>query len=400
MDQLLLLVAVAVGAVAGLAVGALLGTGALRRDGHRVADQVGASLRATESVVAPVKDSLDRFDGRLRDLESSGVAWQERLAAQVEAVRLTGEGLRRESAALSTALRRPQVRGQWGEMHLRRAVELAGMVERCDFTTQESLHADDGVQRPDVVVRLAGGRRVVVDAKVPLDAFLRAGDAIAQDDEQASAAHLAQHARQVRAHVDALAAKAYWRRLDPSPEFVVMFVPGEAFLSYALDADPSLLEHAAARRVVPATPTTLIALLRTVAYAWTQESLAESARDVQRVAHELYERLGSLGGHLDKLGRSLTTSVDSYNRAVGALESRVLVSARRLHSLGVGGEPPVAPRSVAEGVRPLGAAELVGDALARLDEVPSGADDEDLAHRHDVSPGATAGDDPPARRAV
>ncbi len=361
MEILTLLVTAALALLAGLAVGALLGTGMLRRDRASAADQMGASLHATASAVAPVKESLDRFDGRLRDLEASGIAWQERLAAQVESVRLTGESLRRETASLSTALRRPHVRGQWGEMHLRRAVELAGMVERCDFNVQTSVHTDDGVQRPDLVVRLAGGRQVIVDAKVPLDAFLRATDAAGDGDSDGQQVHLTHHARQVRAHVDALAAKAYWRQFAPTPEFVVMFVPGEAFLSHALEADASLLEYAAARRVVPATPTTLIALLRTVAYAWTQESLAEGAREVQQVAVELYERLATLGGHLDKIGRSLTTAVGAYNGAVGTLESRVLVSARRLHDLEIGDAPPVAPRVVEDAIRPLAAPELARD---------------------------------------
>ncbi|MDQ3592989.1 MAG: DNA recombination protein RmuC, partial [Actinomycetota bacterium] len=172
---------------------------------------------------------------------------------------------------------------------------------------------------------------------------------------------LAHHARQVRSHVDALAAKAYWRQFAPTPEFVVMFVPGEAFLSHALEADPALLEYAAARKVVPATPTTLIALLRTVSYAWTQESLADSAREVQDVARELYERLGTLGGHVDKLGRSLTAAVGAYNSAVGALEGRVLVSARRLHDLHVGDDEPPSPAPVEQAVRPLSAPELVLD---------------------------------------
>jgi len=364
MDLITLLVTAVLALLAGLGLGALAGAGVLRRDQASVSDQMGASLQATASVVAPVKDSLDRFDHRLRELESSGVAWQERLAAQVESVRVTGEHLRRETVSLSTALRRPQVRGQWGEMHLRRAVELAGMVDRCDFTAQPSVTTIDGVQRPDLLVQLAGGRRVVVDAKVPLDAFLSAGEAAGDGDDEGHRRHLARHAGQVRAHVDALAAKAYWRQFAPTPEFVVMFVPGEAFLSHALEADPALLEYAAAKRVVPATPTTLIALLRTVAYGWTHESLADSAREVQTVARELYERLGTLGGHVDKLGRSLTTAVGAFNATVGALEGRVLVSARRLHDLRVGDRPPELPQVVEHAVRPLSAPELVTDAAA------------------------------------
>ncbi len=362
---LTVLVALSAGLAAGVLVGVRLGSGGRRREQAGAADQVSATLQATSAVVAPVKDSLDRFDDRLRQLESSGVAWQERLAAQVESVRLTGEGLRRETLSLATALRRPQVRGQWGEMHLRRAVELAGMVQHCDFTLQTSVRTDNGVQRPDLLVRLAGGRQVVVDAKVPLEAFLRATDAAAHGDDDAHSQQLAQHARQVRQHIDALATKAYWRQFAPTPEFVVMFVPGDALLSHALEADPALLEYAATRKVVPATPTTLIALLRTVSYAWTQESLADNARQVQEVARELYDRLGTLGSHTDKLGRALTTAVGAYNGAIGALEGRVLVSARRLHDLHVGEDEQSSPAPVEQAVRPLAAPELLADRDAR-----------------------------------
>ncbi|CAN5631925.1 DNA recombination protein RmuC [soil metagenome] len=370
---LTILVALCAGLAVGVLTGVRLGAGVRQREQDGAADQVSATLQATSAVVAPVKDSLDRFDDRLRELESSGVAWQERLAAQVESVRLTGEGLRRETLSLATALRRPQVRGQWGEMHLRRAVELAGMVQHCDFTLQTSTRTADGMQRPDMLVRLAGGRHVVVDAKVPLEAFLRATDAAADGADDSHSQQLTQHARQVRQHIDALAAKAYWRQFAPAPEFVVMFVPGDAFLSHALDADPTLLEYAATRKVVPATPTTLIALLRTVSYAWTQESLADNAREVHDVACELYERLGILGAHVDKVGRSLTAAVGAYNSAVGALEGRVLVSARRLHHLHVG-DDEIAPSTPVEQVaRPLSAPELV----AHLDRTASSGDDRD-----------------------
>jgi DNA recombination protein RmuC len=329
-----------------------------------------ATMQVTTQAVAPVRESLDRFDSRLRELESSGIAWQTRLQAQVEAVRLTGEALRRETQGLATALRRPQVRGQWGEMHLRRAVELAGMVERCDFTLQASSRGDGGLLRPDLLVRLAGGRHVVVDAKVPLDAFLQATEADASGDDPGAAEHLRRHAIQVRSHIDALAAKTYWRQFAPAPEFVVMFVPGEAFLSHALEADPGLLEYAAAQQVIPATPTTLIALLRTVSYAWSQETLAEGAREVQQVGRELYDRLATMGRHLDKLGRSLTGAVGAYNETIGSLESRVLVSARRMRDLEVGSDDPISPAPVPDAVRPLGAPELVvpppdDDAAAR-----------------------------------
>lgn len=359
MDTWTLLVVAGLALLAGVALGTLLGAGLLRRDDATAAERSDATLQVTAQAVAPVRDSLDRFDARLRELEVSGVAWQTRLQAQVESVRLTGEALRRETQGLATALRRPQVRGQWGEMHLRRSVELAGMVERCDFTVQTSVRSDDGMLRPDLLVRLAGGRQVVVDAKVPLDAFLQATEADANGDDSAATAHLHRHAAQVRGHVDALAAKTYWRQFAPTPEFVVMFVPGEAFLSHALEADPTLLEYAAARQVIPATPTTLIALLRSVSYAWSQETLADGAREVLQVGRELYDRLATMGRHLDKLGRSLTGAVGAYNETVGSLESRVLVSARRMRGLEVGSDDPLSPAPVQEAVRPLGAPELV-----------------------------------------
>ncbi|MGH3425347.1 MAG: DNA recombination protein RmuC, partial [Nocardioidaceae bacterium] len=209
---------------------------------------------------------------------------------------------------------------------------------------------------PDMVVNLAGGKHVVVDSKVPLDAFLDAGQT---DDEDEQLAHLRRHARQVRGHVDALAAKSYWKQFDQAPEFVVLFVPGESFLSHALEVEPTLLEYASAKRVVLATPTTLIALLRTVAYAWTQSRLADNAREIHSLARELYDRIGTVGDHLDKVGRSLTGAVSSYNGAIASLESRVLVSARKLADLHVSDDELGAPRAVEQSVRPLTAPELV-----------------------------------------
>ena len=341
--------------VAGLALGLLLGSGLLRRERSDFVDSLGLATGATRDAVAPVRESLDRFDARLRELEASRVEWHAQLREQVESVRVSGESLRRETASLATALRKPAVRGRWGEMHLQRAVELAGLVDRCDFTQQATVRTPDGSQRPDMVISLAGGKQVVVDAKVPLDAFLDA----TQSEGGDSLAALARHARQLRQHTDSLAGKAYWRQFPSAPEFVVLFVPGEAFLSAALEADPTLLEYAAARRVVLATPTTLIALLRTVAYAWTQESLTAGAREVHTLARDLYERLGTVGDHLDRLGRSLTGAVGAYNKAIASLETRVLVTARRLHELDVGHEPLEQPQPVAEAVRPLSAAELL-----------------------------------------
>ncbi|MDQ3627422.1 MAG: DNA recombination protein RmuC [Actinomycetota bacterium] len=340
----------------GLACGVLLGSGLLRGRRTDLGAQVQATASATQQAVAPVRESLDRFGSRLRELEGSRIEWHAQLREQVESVRVTGEALRSETASLATALRRPQVRGRWGELHLRRTVELAGLVDRCDFTEQVSLRDGEGALRPDLIVHLAGGRQVVVDAKVPLDAFL---DATQASDETVRTQALRRHARQMRAHVDALAGKAYWRHLDPTPEFVVLFVPGDAFLSEALSADTGLLEHAAARQVVLATPSTLIALLRTVALAWREESVAASAREVQALGQQVYERLGTLGGHVDKLGRSLSASVASYNQAVASLEGRVLVTARRMRDLQGADDPLEPPEMVDRTVRPLAAAELI-----------------------------------------
>jgi DNA recombination protein RmuC len=365
-----LLTVLAVGIALGAAACALWFRAAGTGRGDRALELQSAETRAAESAV--VRERLDRLHDQLRDMAQHGVSWQSQLKQQVDDVRLSTDTLRRETATLSTALRRPQVRGRWGEMHLRRAVELAGLVDRCDFDEQVSTRSegDDGSRgslRPDLVVNLAGGKHVVVDAKVPLDAFL---DATGADSEEERSAHLQRHARQLRTHVDALAGKAYWRALPATPEFVVLFVPAESFLSAALEADPGLLEDAAERMVVLATPTTLIALLRTVAYAWTQQTLADKTREVHDLGRDLHERLATMGGHLDRLGRSLTAAVSAYNRAVGSLENRVLVSARRFTDLGVGGDVIEAPTPVVEGPRPLTAAELLDTVAEPRPELP------------------------------
>jgi DNA recombination protein RmuC len=378
-------VGIALGAVCGaLWVRAVAATGGA----GRAQELQLAETRAAESAV--VREHLGRLHDQLRDMAQHGVSWQSQLKQQVDDVRLSTDTLRRETAALSTALRRPQVRGRWGELHLRRAVELAGLVDRCDFDEQVTTRSDAadgsrGSQRPDLVVNLAGGKHVVVDAKVPLDAFL---DATAADCEEERGAHLQRHARQLRAHVDALAGKAYWRAQAATPEFVVLFVPAESFLSAALEADPGLLEYAAERLVVLSTPTTLIALLRTVAYAWTQQTLADKTREIHDLGRDLHERLSTMGGHLDRLGRSLTAAVGAYNRAVGSLENRVLVSARRFTDLGVGGDDLESPAPVVDGPRPLTAAELLETVAEPRPELP------------DLDGGPRPGEEPPLRRVV
>ncbi|MFL6062236.1 MAG: DNA recombination protein RmuC [Marmoricola sp.] len=336
-----------------LVVGALLGVVGTLRLAPR--EHVAASVDE-----ALIRDDLQRLHQKMTDLEHQRVSWQSTLHQQVDEVRHSTDTLRRETSALATALRKPQVRGQWGELHLRRTIELAGMVEHCDFTEQVHLAGPDGAARPDVVVHLAGGKSVVVDAKVPAAAYL---DALTTDDLDDQRALLVQHARQLRTHVDQLSAKGYWRALAQhgadTPEFVVLFVPAESFLSAALEADSGLLEHAAARNVVLATPTTLIALLRTVAHGWTTETLAERTREIHQLGRELYGRLGTVGRHLDKLGRSLSSSVDSYNRAIGSLESRVLVTARHFSDVAELDEELETPHPVTEVPRPLTAVEFV-----------------------------------------
>lgn len=340
-----------------------LSASAVADSSDRVFAMADASFRATESVVAPVQQSLTALTTQLAGLERHEASWQAQLKQQVESVRVSGEELRAETQTLSEALRRPQVRGHWGEMQLRRTLELAGLTRRCTFEEQVTTHTGTGVLRPDAVVSMAGGKVVVIDSKTPLDAFLSAGNARTDTERTA---HQRRHAAQVRHHMESLAAKTYWRQFPDAPEFVVMFLPGEAIFAQALDIDPGLLDDAARKGVMLATPTTLIAMLKTIGYAWSQEAVAENARAIHRTATDLYDRLIVAGRHLDKVGRSLSTAVSSYNAFVGSLESRVFVSARRLHDLDVGAESPAVPLPVSEGPRPLTAQELVADREERV----------------------------------
>lgn len=349
-------------------IGTLLGALAVLLRSHRAGDPgVLRALSARGEDQAVLKDGLARLHERLMDVEQQRASWQGQLRQQVDDMRHSTDLLRRETGALSTALRKPHVRGQWGELHLRRTVELAGMIEHCDFEEQVHTAHEDGSLRPDLVVRLAGGRSVVVDAKVPLDAHL---DALATQDPEEVGAHLRRHARQVRSHVDALSAKAYWRSTPGAPEFVVMFVPAESFLAVALDTDPSLLSYAATRDVVIATPTTLIALLRTIAHGWTTEALAERTREIHELGRELHSRIGVMGGHLDKVGRSLKGAVEAFNCAVGSIETRVLVTARQFQDVGVAREQLSAVQPVASVPRPLTAAELLEAVAEERPELP------------------------------
>lgn len=350
----------------------------LARLRSRLTDTVrAASVEAvgerTEELLRPLRSALAGVEAELRSAERAREQTQAALTTEMALVRGSAEQLRAETATLVNALRKPQARGQWGEMHLRRVVELAGMVERCDFDVQVDLRTPEGRRRPDLVVRLPEGRQIVVDAKVSLAAFLEAAESA---DEAVQADRLAAHARHLREHVDGLAAKSYWAALAPAPEFVVLFVPGEAFLAPALERDPALLEHAFANRVHIATPTTLISLLRTAAYGWQQAALGENARAVLDLGKDLYRRLGTFAAHLDRVGRSLTAAVGHYNSAIGSLERTVLVPARRLRDMEITGEDLPGATPVAEAVRPLAEPELVGATDGRLLVLPAPSDPE------------------------
>jgi DNA recombination protein RmuC len=329
----------------------------------KAAGELDSRKAAVEHLVQPLRDTLARMEVQLRESDAARRASHAALAEQVTIARQSSDQLRTQTQSLVTALRRPEARGRWGEMQLRRVVELAGMSARCDFDEQVSISTPDGVIRPDMVVRLAGGKSIVVDSKVSLAAYLEAAETA---DATIREARLDAHARHLRDHVDRLAAKAYWTALSPAPEFVVLFIPGEAFLAPALEHDPALLEHALTHRVHIATPTTLVTMLRTAQYAWQQEALSENARTVFDIGRELYDRLSGLGKHVDGLGKALTNAVTAYNRTVGSLESRVLVSARKLNELGLTDAELDPPKPVEETVRELSAPDLILDSGPEL----------------------------------
>ena len=322
-----------------------------------VADLAGRQ-KAIDELVRPLRESLTKVDAKLHEVDRERATSHAALGEQIRSLAQAQIALQSETGRLSRALRSPNVRGQWGELQLRRVLEAAGLIEGSHFEIKESVHGDEGRLTPDVVIKLPGGKNVVVDAKVALTAFL---DALECDDDAERAARLRDHARQVREHIVRLGNKTYWAHFQPAPDIVVMFVPGEALLSAALQADSGLLEFSMGRGVMLASPLTLIALLRAIAYGWQQETIARNAMEISDLGRQLYDRIAKLAEHWEIVGRSLAKAVSAYNGAVGTLESRVLVTARRLKDKGVSaGEELPDVEVIDQTPRPLGAPQLTG----------------------------------------
>ncbi len=293
---------------------------------------LGQKEKAIEHLIKPIQEALQKTEQQIQGMEKERREAYGALHTHLQNMTQAQASLSKETRNLVNALRRPEVRGQWGEMTLKRLAELAGMVEHCDFYEQESIRTDEGQQRPDMIVRMPDGREIVVDVKTPLDAYL---NAIEKEDDESRDQELVRHARNVRNRVNELAAKAYWAQFKNSPDFIVLFIPGDQFLGAALDKDPDLLEDALRQQVILATPTSFVALLRAVGYGWRQEQLAENADKIKQVGEELYNRLGTFANHLQKLGRSLESSAKHYNSAVGSFDSRILPSAQKFTDMGI-----------------------------------------------------------------
>jgi DNA recombination protein RmuC len=300
-------------------------------------------LNLADATLQPLRESMKMLDEHQRELEKRREGAYASLTKQIDGLVLSEKELRMETTRLVQALRSPQIRGSWGEVHLRRVVELAGLLNHCDFYEQKTLEAQGKMVRPDLVVRLPGQRHIAVDAKTPLTAYLDAADTV---DETIRKKKLQDHAALLRKHMKDLSAKEYWKQLEPAPDYVILFLPAEAFFSAALQADPTLIEVGADQNIIVATPTTLIAILRAIAHSWKQEGLSKSAREISRLGEELYERIGVVCEHWGKVGKSLNTAVEAYNQSLASFESRVLVTARKLKETGSINRELIPPASV------------------------------------------------------
>lgn len=321
----------------------------LKQYQSQAVNELDKKEKAIEHLLNPIKESLSKTEQQIQNIEKDRKESYGALHKHLETMAQTQSTLQDETRKLVTALRRPEVRGQWGEMTLKRLAELAGMVEHCDFYEQEQVRTDEGALRPDMIVRMPDGREIVVDVKTPLDAYISAIEAVDDSERQV---HLKRHTQNVKQRINELADKAYWNQFKNAPDFVVLFIPGDQFLSAALDQEPAILENALARQVILATPTSLVALLRAVGYGWRQEQLAENAEHIKTVGEELYGRLQTFTEHLQKVGRSLDTSLKHYNSAVGSFDSRILPSARKFNEMGIAADKKInSPNQVETAVR-------------------------------------------------